>query len=236
MMPALQQGGDGSGCLHDLRQPAMQREGRRLESGGEHQKHDGCMHREARATLRLRRDRRDVARAECDPEQDRGERQRDIAAGPDQREFRGCPLCFRTSGIEQQQLAQAEADRHECQNQRDETARLNEQKHAGQGDGHPAVKGAFALLAIQIGARVTHDDPADEGHEDRHGHTQRIKAERDHQRITAKREALRARENKLDATRDRRHQGRDRDTFGQERQAAGSATRVKMQRNPQSEE
>ena len=69
---------------------------------------------------------------------------------------------------------QAEAGGDPGRDQMEEIAGLDQQQHGGKRCRDPAEKGALARLTVEIGARVAHHHPADEGDEHQHGGAHRI--------------------------------------------------------------
>ena len=177
----MQQGRHRCRRLHHLGEPAMEREGRRLQHGREHQKRHAEPRRQRHALRRRRSDGRHRAAAEACGEKHRGEDQRHIARAPHQGEFRRGAPRLGPLRIEQQQLAQHHADGDETEDQHGKAAGLHKDQHRRQRREHQPVEAALARLAIEIGAGIAHHDPADEAHQQRHADADRIEPQRQHE-------------------------------------------------------
>jgi hypothetical protein len=133
---------------------------------------------------------------------------------------------FRAVGVEQQQLAQADADREGGDDQRGEGARLHEDQHRSQGGQHQAVEGSLARFAVEIGAAVAHHDPADKADQRAHARRDEVGAQADgvgaFEDVRAGRRSGHglSQASQCDGE---RGQGRE---FGQHRQGAGTLARA----------
>jgi hypothetical protein len=172
----VQQGGDGRGRLHNLRQPAVCRELGRLEKrgGSDQKRRSDDARRGLGERARCLEDRGDVGRPERPGDQNGGADQAGIAeAGAD--EF----LARREHGlrpirVEEQQAVQGEARRDPGQHELRKIAGQNEQHDRRQRQAEPPREHALPRISVQVVAAEFDDDRADEGDQQEHDDTQGV--------------------------------------------------------------